>query len=167
MGLRCRVPPPGPFYYSAGGVSWGARSSDWHCVLRLVIAWGGGYALPRFSWCFGGDGLTCTEPNPQCDGRLTSVGWTGGHRGLRLKAIGGKTASRNTTKTNHGERGDIMSMRHAAPRNSNVATRRPLKRSSEIILAAIIYLTASCFAVAGTLGVVAAIWVLWGALGIR
>ena len=60
-----------------------------------------------------------------------------------------------------------MNMRHAAPRNSNVATRRPLRRSSEIILAAIIYLTASCFAVVGTLGFVGAIWVLWGAIGVR
>lgn len=59
-----------------------------------------------------------------------------------------------------------MSMRHAAPRH-NVATRRPLRRSSEIILAAIIYLTASCFAVVGTLGFVMAVWVLWGALGVR
>lgn len=60
-----------------------------------------------------------------------------------------------------------MSMRHAAPRRTNAAPRRPLKRSSEIILAAVIYLTASCFAVIGTLSVVAAIWVLWGALGVR
>lgn len=60
-----------------------------------------------------------------------------------------------------------MSMRHAASRRTNVAPRRPLKRSSEIILAAIIYLTASCFAVVGTLGVAAAIWVLWGTLGVR
>jgi hypothetical protein len=60
-----------------------------------------------------------------------------------------------------------MTMRHAAPRRTNVATRRPSKRSGEIILAAIIYLTVSCFAVIGTLGVVAAIWVLWGALGVR
>lgn len=60
-----------------------------------------------------------------------------------------------------------MTMRHAAPRNSNVATRRPLRRNSEIILAAVIYLTASCFAVIGTLSVVAAIWVLWGAIGAR
>ena len=60
-----------------------------------------------------------------------------------------------------------MSMRHAAPRNSNVATRRPFRRSSEIILAAIIYLTASCFAVVVTLGFVAAIWFLWGAIGVR
>ena len=59
-----------------------------------------------------------------------------------------------------------MTMRHATPRR-NVATRRPLKRSSEIILAAIIYLTASCFAVIGTLGFVMAVWVLWGALGVR
>lgn len=58
-------------------------------------------------------------------------------------------------------------MRHAAPRNSNVATRRPLKRSSEIILATIIYLTASCFAVVGTLGIVAVVWTLWGAIGVR
>ena len=60
-----------------------------------------------------------------------------------------------------------MSMRHAAPRRTNIATRRPLKRSSEIILAAVIYLTASCFAVIGTLGIVAVVWTLWGALGVR
>lgn len=60
-----------------------------------------------------------------------------------------------------------MTMRHAAPRNTSVASRRPLKRSSEIILAAVIYLTASCFAVVGTLGFVAVIWVLWGAMGVR
>lgn len=60
-----------------------------------------------------------------------------------------------------------MTMRHAASRNTSAATRRPLRRSSEIILAAIIYLTASCFAVVGTLGVVAAAWTLWGALGLR
>lgn len=60
-----------------------------------------------------------------------------------------------------------MSMRHVAPKRTNTATRRPLRRRSEIILAAIIYLTASCFAVVGTLGVVAAIWVLWGTLGVR
>lgn len=60
-----------------------------------------------------------------------------------------------------------MTMRHAAPRNINVATCRPLKRSSEIILAAVIYLTASCFAVIGTLSVVAVIWTLWGTLGVR
>ena len=57
-------------------------------------------------------------------------------------------------------------MRHAAPRRTNVATRRPLRRSSEIIVAAIIYLTASCLAVVGTLSVMAAIWVLWGTLGV-
>ena len=60
-----------------------------------------------------------------------------------------------------------MNMRHAASRNTNVATRRPLKRGSEIILAAIIYLTASCLAVVGTLGFVGIIWVLWGTLGVR
>lgn len=57
-----------------------------------------------------------------------------------------------------------MNMRHAA---SRPLTRRPLKRSREIILAAVIYLTASCLAVIGTLSVVAAIWVLWGTLGVR
>lgn len=60
-----------------------------------------------------------------------------------------------------------MTMRHAALRHPHPPLRRSLKRSSEIILAAIIYLTASCFAVIGTLGFVAAIWVLWGALGVR
>lgn len=60
-----------------------------------------------------------------------------------------------------------MNMRHAAPKRANVVTRRPLKRGSEIILAAVIYLTASCLAVIGTLSVVAAIWVLWGAMGVR
>ena len=58
-------------------------------------------------------------------------------------------------------------MRHAAPKRTNAMTPRPLKRSSEIILATVIYLTASCFAVIGTLGVVAAFWVLWGTLGVR
>lgn len=60
-----------------------------------------------------------------------------------------------------------MNMRHATPRHPRPLTRRPLKRSSEIILAAVIYLTASCLAVVGTLGFVAAIWVLWGTLGVR
>ena len=60
-----------------------------------------------------------------------------------------------------------MSMRHAAPRYTNSATRRTLRRSNEIILAAVIYLTASCLAIVGTLGFVAAIWILWGALGVR
>lgn len=59
-----------------------------------------------------------------------------------------------------------MTMRHAAPRRPRPLTRRPLKCSSEIILAAIIYLTASCLAIVGTLGFVAAIWVLWGAVGV-
>lgn len=58
-------------------------------------------------------------------------------------------------------------MRHAAPKHANTVTRRPLKRSNEIILAAVIYLTASCLAMIGTLGFVAAIWVLWGTLGAR
>lgn len=58
-------------------------------------------------------------------------------------------------------------MRHAASKHTSVASRRPLKRSGEIILAAVIYLTASCFAIVGTLGFVTAIWVLWGVLGVR
>lgn len=60
-----------------------------------------------------------------------------------------------------------MNMRHAASPRPRPLPRRPLKRNSEIILAAIIYLTASCLAVVGTLGFVAAIWVLWGTLGVR
>jgi hypothetical protein len=60
-----------------------------------------------------------------------------------------------------------MNMRHAAPRNTNVATRRPLRRGSEIILAAVIYLTASCFAVIGTLGIMGIVWTLWGVIGAR
>lgn len=60
-----------------------------------------------------------------------------------------------------------MNLRHAAPRRTNAAPRRLLKRNSEIILATVIYLTASCFAVVGSLGFVAAIWVLWGVLGVR
>lgn len=60
-----------------------------------------------------------------------------------------------------------MNMRHAVPKRTNAASRRTLKRDSEIILAAVIYLIASCFAAVGTLGFVAAIWVLWGALGVR
>lgn len=60
-----------------------------------------------------------------------------------------------------------MNMRHATPKHTNAAFRRPLKRNSEIILAAVVYLTASCLAIVGTLGFVAAIWVLWGTLGVR
>lgn len=60
-----------------------------------------------------------------------------------------------------------MTMRHAAPRRTSVATRRSLKRSNEIILAAVIYLIASCFAIVGTLGIVAVVWTLWGAIGAR
>lgn len=60
-----------------------------------------------------------------------------------------------------------MNMRHAASRRHQAVTHRPLKRSSEIILGTVIYLTASCLAVVGTLGFVTAIWVLWGALGVR
>ena len=60
-----------------------------------------------------------------------------------------------------------MNMRHAAQKYTKAAPRRPLRRSGEIILAAVIYLTASCLAVVGTLGFVAAIWVLWGTIGVR
>ena len=125
----------------------------------------------RLSWCSGVVGCVCGANIPKRDGRLTPVGGTGHHLAPRVKAIESKTATRrggcprNTTKTM--ERGDTITMRHAAVKRTNVATRRSLKRSNEIILAAIIYLTASCFAVIGTLSVVAAIWVLWGTLGVR
>ena len=51
--------------------------------------------------CSGGDGLTCQEPNPKCDGRLTPVGWTGKHRRPRVKAVGSKTVARQTGQTLH------------------------------------------------------------------
>lgn len=73
----------------------------------------------------------------------------------------------SATKTITEKERIIMNMRHATPKRDNAVTRRHLKRSSEIILAAVIYLTASCLAVVGTLGFVAAIWVLWGTLGVR
>ena len=76
-------------------------------------------------------------------------------------------APNSITKTITEREQITMTMRHAAQGRTNVAIRRPLRRSSEIILAAIIYLTASCLAVVGTLGFVAAIWVLWGTLGVR
>ena len=44
---------------------------------------------------FWGDGGGVSETNtPQCGGRLTPSGWTGGRRGPRVKAIGSKTAAR-------------------------------------------------------------------------
>lgn len=124
---------------------------------------------------FRGDGLTCLGTNTlNCGGRLTQVVWTGGHRGLRVKAIGSKAATLpdgvdapQHNQDHRREEEETMTMRHAASRNTNVTTRRPLKRSSEIILAAIIYLTASCLAVIGTLGIVAVVWTLWGAIGVR
>lgn len=122
-------------------------------AFRGVLWWWAGDVVdqrPRMWWTSHTGGVDRTPSEP-----------------LELSPSGGKTVPRNTTKTNHEERGDTMNMRHAAPRRTNVATRRPLKRSSETILAAIIYLTASCLAVVGTLGVVAAIWTLWGAIGAR
>lgn len=123
-------------------------------------------ARPSFMVFEGGGADVSGTNTTERDGRLTLVGWTGERRGPRVEAIGGKTVARNTIKT-ITEKEDTMTMRHAAPRSTNAVTRRPLKRSSEIILATIIYLTASCFAIVGTLGVAAAIWVLWGALGVR
>ena len=41
-----------------------------------------------------------TQP-PDCGGRLTPVGWTGEHRRPRVKAIGSKTATRQTGQTLH------------------------------------------------------------------
>lgn len=123
---------------------------------------------------FWGDGSKCREPTHWTVADASPV-WCGQASvgATRVKAIGSKVVARQTgraprnTIQDHGERGDIMTMRHAAPRNSNTAPRRPLKRSSEIILAAIIYLTASCFAVIGTLGIAAVVWTLWGTLGVR
>lgn len=113
-------------------------------------------------------------PSPTRGGRLTLVVWTGERRRPRVKVIGSKTAARQTEQMSRTTIQTItmreqitMSMRHAAPRRTNVASRRPLKRSSEIILAAVIYLIASCLAIVGTFGFVTAIWVLWGALGAR
>lgn len=86
-------------------------------------------------------------------------GWTSERRAPRVEVI--------TSENHHEEREEIVTMRHAAPKRTNAAPPRPLKRSNEIILAAIIYLTASCFAVVGTLGIAAVVWVLWGAIGAR
>ena len=66
-----------------------------HRVRCLVTARDGGrghmYPITR---CSGGDGLTASWTNaPGCDGRLTLVGWTAGHRTPRVKAIGGKTVA--------------------------------------------------------------------------
>lgn len=55
-----------------------------------------------FARCSGGDGLTASWTNtPDCDGRLTLVGWTGEHRRPRLKAIESKTVARQTGQTLH------------------------------------------------------------------
>ena len=125
--------------------------------------------------CSVGDGPTCREPMPQIVADVSSR-WGGRASigALELRPSGARQwpvrrggRSRTTNLNHREERRDTMNMRHAVPKRTNVATRRPLKRSSEIILAAVIYLTASCFAVVGTLGFVAAIWVLWGALGVR
>ena len=123
---------------------------------------------------FWGDGLTCREPTPQIVADV-SPRWGGrvsiGTLELRPSGARQRPVRRGRRPTaqpdHHRERGDTMNVRHAAPKHTNAATRRPLKRSSEIILAVTIYLTASCLAVIGTLGFVAAIWVLWGALGVR
>lgn len=51
-------------------------------------------------------GLTTSWTNTRsCDGRLTSVVWTGERRGPRVKGVGSKTAARNTTKTTTEKRG--------------------------------------------------------------
>lgn len=45
--------------------SWGARSLDWHRVLRFVIARGGGHNhMWPVTLCSDGGGLTCREPTP-------------------------------------------------------------------------------------------------------
>lgn len=128
---------------------------------------------PPFMVFEGGGADGVVNQHLECGERLTPGGWTGEHRSPRVEAIGEQDSSPpgadapQHKRDHRRERGEIMSMRHAAPRRTSVATRRPLKRSSEIILAAIIYLTASCFAVIGTLGIVAVVWTLWGAIGVR
>lgn len=56
--------------------------------------------ITRYS---GGDGLTTSGTNtPDCGGRLTPVVWTDEHQRPRVKAIGSKTAARQTGQTPHG-----------------------------------------------------------------
>mgnify|MGYP000927772533 CR=1 FL=1 len=129
----------------------------------------------RLSWRSGVVGRTCLNPTSGVVVNV-SLDWCGqaGIVVLELRPSGarqqparmGQTPC-STTQIIAEKDGDAMTMRHAAPKHSNVAPRRPLKRSSEIILAAIIYLTASCLAVIGTLGVAAVAWTLWGAIGVR
>ena len=145
----------------------GSTELDWHHILRLAISRDGGCDRMRpiamsevtgwrvmdvsLRWC-GQASVTALELRPS---------------GARQRPDRAGRTPRTTAETDHGEREIIMSMRHAAPKHSNAATRRPSRRGSEIILATIIYLTASCFAVIGTLGVVAVVWTLWGAIGVR
>lgn len=88
-------------------MSWGASPSslpwDWHRVLRLVIARGGGRGRMRpITRCSGGDGGDVSGTNaPDYGGHLTPVGWTGEHRRPRVKAIGSKTVARQTGQTLH------------------------------------------------------------------
>ena len=125
--------------------------------------------------CSGVTGVACRKPTPRIVAYISP--WWGGQAAigvLELRLSGArqqparvKQGAQQHNQDHRRERGDTMTMRQAAPKHTNVAPRRPLKRSSEIIIAAIIYLTASCFAVVGTLGFVAAIWALWGTLGVR
>lgn len=140
------------------------------CTGRRMRLYAARHCVPR---CSGGDGLTCREPTPQIVADVSP--WWGGRASigaLELRPSGARQwpvrrGRRSTAQPRPSQRRGQTTMRHAALRHPRTLTRRPLKRSSEIILATVIYLTASCLAVVGTLGFVAAIWVLWGTLGVR
>ena len=165
MGLRYRVSLPGPFYHSGRA----ARSIGFLCghmwPAAIRLSWRSGvvgrrvwtqHTAVRWASRPGGvDGVSI--------GALELRPSGAGQQPVRVKQDAPATHPKPTMKKEE----DTMNMRHAAPRRTNAATRRHLKRSSEIVLAAIIYLTASCFAVVGTLGIAVAIWVLWGVLGVR
>lgn len=140
-------------------MGWGTRPYVVHhpSAFHGVLGWWADVSRPTHQ--------SVADVSPRWGGRAGVVSLELRPSGARQRPDGADAPQYN--QDHHVEREGIMTMRHAALRHANVAPRRPLKRSSEIILAAIIYLTASCFAVVGTLGFVAAIWVLWGAIGVR
>lgn len=118
---------------------------------------------------FCGDGLSCLEPTPQnVTGASPREGGQVGIVAIELRPSGARQQpARRGRRPTAQSRPLWRKRRHHDHEACGVGAhqrcpRRPLRRSGEIILAAIIYLTASCFAVVGTLGFVAAIWVLWG-----
>nr|DAQ71899.1 MAG TPA: hypothetical protein [Caudoviricetes sp.] len=51
--------------------------------------------MPRLSWCFRGDGLTCRNPTPRIVADVSPRrGGQWGVRAPRVKGIGSKTAAR-------------------------------------------------------------------------